>query len=68
MLRSLSTKRTARKAWEAIKTHSDPWRQPFEMEVIKKLRNVVLDHLPQVAIAIETLLNVNELSIKEVTR
>lgn len=38
-----------------------------EAEVVQKLLQVVPEHLQQIAISIETLLDVNELSLEEVT-
>ena len=38
-----------------------------ETEIVKKMLQVVLDHLEQVAISIETLLDVNDLMVEEVT-
>ena len=38
-----------------------------ETEIMKKMLQVVPDHLLQVAISIETLLNVNDLTVEEVT-
>ena len=38
-----------------------------ETELVKKMLQVVLDHLEQVAISIETLLDVNDLTVEEVT-
>jgi translation initiation factor 2 alpha subunit (eIF-2alpha) len=40
----------------------------MEKEVIKKLLHYVHEHLPKVAISIETLLDLNSTSIEEVTR
>ena len=39
-----------------------------ETEIVKKMLQVVPDHLEQVAISIETLLDVNDLMVEEVTR
>ena len=38
-----------------------------EIEIVKKMLQVILDHLEQVAISIETLLDVNDLTVEEVT-
>ena len=38
-----------------------------ETEIMKKMLQVVPDHLEQVAISIETLLDVNDLTVEEVT-
>ena len=38
-----------------------------ETEIVKKMLQVVPDHLEQVAISIETLLDVNDLTVEEVT-
>ena len=39
-----------------------------EIELVKKMLQVVPDHLDQVAISIEILLDVNDLTVEEVTR
>ena len=38
-----------------------------EIEIVKKMLQVAPDHLKQVAISIETLLDVNDLMVEEVT-
>ena len=38
-----------------------------EIEIVKKMLQVAPDHLEQVAISIETLLNVKDLTMEEVT-
>ena len=38
-----------------------------ETKIMKKMLQVALDHLEQVAISIETLLDVNDLTVEEVT-
>ena len=38
-----------------------------ETEIVKKMLQVVPDHLEQVAISIETLLDVNDLTVEKVT-
>ena len=39
-----------------------------ETKIVKKMLQVVPDHLEQIAISIETLLDVNDLTVEEVTR
>ena len=39
-----------------------------ETKIVKKMLQVVPDHLEQIAISIEALLDVNDLTVKEVTR
>ena len=39
-----------------------------ETEIVKTMLQVVPDHLEQVAISIETLLDVNDLTVEEVTK
>ena len=38
-----------------------------ETEIVKKMLQVLLDHLEQVIISIETLLDMNDLTVEEVT-
>ena len=38
-----------------------------EIEIVKKMLQIAPDHLEQVAILIETLLDVNDLTVEEVT-
>ena len=65
MLASLSTKRIAQSAWEGIKSRrvGVHWVRESNIEMLQ----VVPDHLEQVTISIETLLDVNDLTVEEVT-
>ncbi|XP_062179504.1 uncharacterized protein LOC133884164 [Phragmites australis] len=111
MLGSLARKRTARSAWEAVKTvrvgvqrvreaNAQQLLKQFgemsfkegesvdefllrivdlannirilgrditDAEIVKKMLQVVPEHLEQIVVSIETLLDVNELSVEEVT-
>ncbi|KAK3147062.1 hypothetical protein QOZ80_3BG0277590 [Eleusine coracana subsp. coracana] len=80
MLPTLCNKRSARAAWEAVKTirvgvdrvrecNAQQLRRDdiSDAAVVRKMLDVVPEHLEQIAISVETFLDLNTVTIEEVT-